>query len=129
MQRGLYDPFALRGLCVLLVEDEYLIAMALCSDLEGVGASVLGPVATSEEALELLEAGPRPDMALLDIRLRHGTSFALADRLRDAGVPLVFCSSQDREEIPPRFAGVPLCPKPCEIGCIIAAFARAGAAG
>jgi DNA-binding response OmpR family regulator len=52
---------------VLVVEDEFLIAMELELLLGRHGYRVLGPAATVAEALRLL-AAEAPDAALLDVR-------------------------------------------------------------
>ena len=57
------------GPAVLVVEDEFLIAMDLECLLERNGWRVLGPAATVKEALRLLD-GETPDVALLDVNLR-----------------------------------------------------------
>jgi CheY-like chemotaxis protein len=62
-----------RGLMVLVVEDEFLIAMDLEAMLRGHGWRVLGPAATVAEALRLLDGGETPDVALLDVNLRGRT--------------------------------------------------------
>ena len=63
-----------RSLLVLVVEDEFLIAMDLEAMLREHGWRVLGPAATVEEALRLLDGGGEtPDVALLDVNLRGRT--------------------------------------------------------
>jgi ActR/RegA family two-component response regulator len=64
-------PDALRGRRLLVVEDEYLIAVSLARSLEGDGAEVVGPAGSVRDALALVEAeGDRLDGAVLDINLR-----------------------------------------------------------
>ncbi len=58
---------------ILIVEDEALIAVVLADSLEGAGHEVMGPASTMAEALALCEA-LRPELALLDINLRDGSS-------------------------------------------------------
>lgn len=53
---------------VLLMEDEALSAMWLQKELERLGCTVLGPVATGEEAVRIGSA-ERPEVILADIRL------------------------------------------------------------
>jgi CheY-like chemotaxis protein len=59
----------LTGLRVLVVEDEFLIALDLLAILDDLGCVALGPAPTVAEALHLLAADP-PDAALLDMNLR-----------------------------------------------------------
>jgi len=54
---------------ILIVEDEGLVSMNTEMMLESIGHSVIGVVASAEEALELLQT-VTPEMILLDIRLQ-----------------------------------------------------------
>lgn len=58
---------------ILIVEDEALIAMMLVDSLENGGHEVMGPASTMAEALALCDV-LRPELALLDIHLRDGSS-------------------------------------------------------
>lgn len=53
---------------VLIVEDEMIIAQDLRIRLSRMGYEIMGPVASGEEALELLQ-GQQPDVVLMDIVL------------------------------------------------------------
>ncbi len=55
---------------ILLVEDEVLLGLGLKAELEDAGHEVLGPAATTAEAVALAETG-RPHVALVDIDLAH----------------------------------------------------------
>lgn len=82
------------GLCVLVVEDERIISMALTSMLRGLGHQVAGCVASGEAALEALER-LKPDLVLLDIHLEgalDGIATAQAIRERQ-GPPVAFTSA------------------------------------
>src|SRR3954451_11745837 len=69
-------PNSLQGRHLLVVEDEYLIAADLTASLESLGAEVIGPAASIEEALSLLEINSdRLDGAVLDINLRNEPIF------------------------------------------------------
>ena len=70
---------ALQGCCLLVVEDEYLIAADLTASLESLGVKVIGPAASVEEALSLVENnGGRLDGAVLDINLRNERVYPVA---------------------------------------------------
>src|SRR3954451_4862424 len=72
------------GRRVLVVEDEFVIALDLQLALYRLGCEVLGPVASVAEALVLLRH-ERPDAAVLDINVTSRDTRHLADRLlRDA---------------------------------------------
>jgi CheY-like chemotaxis protein len=82
------------GLCVLVVEDERIISMALTSLLRGLGHRVSACVASVEAALAALD-DQRPDLVLLDIHLEgelDGIATALAIRERK-GPPVAFTSA------------------------------------
>jgi len=82
------------GLCVLVVEDERIISMALTAMLRGLGHRVAGCVASGEAALDVLER-LKPDLVLLDIHLEgelDGIATALAIRERK-GPPVAFTSA------------------------------------
>jgi CheY-like chemotaxis protein len=116
---SLHDPLAdkprgssFRGRRVLVVEDNCLIAQDLCEELQSCGAKVMGPVACVADALALLQSGPRPYMAILDIKLGHEWVYPVADALRSLGVPFIFATGCDPSGIPPAYADVTLAEKP-----------------
>jgi DNA-binding NtrC family response regulator len=100
------------GRRLLIVEDNYLIAAELAQALTDDGAEIVGPAASVRTALELLEDAEPIDMALLDVRLRGETSFALADVLISRDVPVVFSTGDGASAMPARFEHVPRCDKP-----------------
>jgi CheY-like chemotaxis protein len=61
----------MRPLRVLIVEDEFFIAMALEQAVEDFGHTVIGTAATEETAIRLASE-TQPDVVLLDIRLANG---------------------------------------------------------
>ena len=100
----------LAGLRVLVVEDEFLIALDLLAILDDLGCVALGPAATVEEALRLLAADP-PDAALLDMNLRGIRATPVALALAAGGVP--FATVTAYPGLPEAvFDGVPIVAKP-----------------
>jgi len=115
----------LKGLKVLIVEDEWLLADHLQAIVEHTGAEALGPVATIEGAMALLDGMPTPpDAATLNVRLVDGPSFPVADRLAAAGVPFAFISANRLDDLPERFAKRPLLAKPFRDADVAALLAR-----
>ncbi|WP_159996933.1 hypothetical protein [Roseomonas sp. 18066] len=110
----------LAGRSILVVEDQYVIAEELVQLLQRLGARVIGPFARVDIDLE---AQPRPDAALLDIHLRGRPVFALADRLRAAGVPILFLTGYDASVLPAAYQGWPWLPKPVDLRRLVAALA------
>lgn len=84
----------IRGLRVLVVEDEALIAEELRERLTRLGATVVGAVDTAEAAVETA-IRTRPDIVLMDIRLRgKRDGIAAAADIRDElDAPVVFLTS------------------------------------
>ena len=114
-----------RNLCgrkVLLVEDDYFIAQDMRSMFESKGAQVLGPVASVDTALAIVESEPEIDAALLDINLRDVMVFPVADALNARGVPFVFATGYEKATIPERFADVQHCEKPVDFEALVRAF-------
>lgn len=71
-----------RGTCILMVEDDRLVLATLVPGLQDAGFEIHA-AETTNEAEELLAAGIKPDLAVLDIRLPGGDGLQLAERLRD----------------------------------------------
>src|SRR5215475_7290964 len=85
------DP-ELNGLCVLVVEDSWDVGTGLKMLLESWGADIIGPVATTADALHQISER-RPDLALVDINLRDGEqSYSLINQLHDQGIRVVVIS-------------------------------------
>jgi two-component system, response regulator PdtaR len=82
---------ALACTCILVVEDESLIAMELDSLLHQEGCNVLGPAATVERALALIDK-QRPDAAILDLNLNGEPALPIVAALGEQGVPFVLVS-------------------------------------
>lgn len=126
MRAGVNDS-ALRDQRILIVEDEYLLGIALLDSLEGAGATVIGPIGSIPDALHVLESCEL-DCAVLDINLNGTQVYPVADALRQQGVPFVFTSGYDAQFLPERFDGNPLVTKPCDdevlCGAIEALIAR-----
>ena len=86
------------GRRVLVVEDEFVIALDLQLALYRLGCEVLGPVASVAEALVLLRH-ERPDAAVLDINLRDGLVTPVAEQLIVMGVPFVLVTARDTRHL------------------------------
>jgi DNA-binding LytR/AlgR family response regulator len=109
------DTDVLKGRRLLVVEDEYLIAADLVAFLEAQGIEVVGPAASVNEALTLLQSNSnRLDGAVLDVNLRDDRVYPVADVLRSLGIPFVFTTGYDACAIPKSYAGVPRCGKPVD---------------
>ncbi|MBX9738613.1 MAG: response regulator [Beijerinckiaceae bacterium] len=80
---------------ILIVEDEFLIALDLEDLLTGFGHDVCGIAASAEEA-ERMARDLKPDLVLTDISLAHGSSGLDAARFIRAryDIPSIFLSAQ-----------------------------------
>ncbi len=108
-----------RTMVILLVEDDFLIAMAMQDALEAVGYEVIGPAATVADALRLVERR-WPDLALVDISLRDGDSGVdLCRALRHRDVPCLFVSGEPTRARAARDAALGYVAKPCREQTIV----------
>ncbi len=82
---------SLQGKYVLIVEDEVVLAMMLEDLFSDAGAHVVGPAATVEQAIALIDS-QTIDVALLDVCLRDQRSDPVAEALRQRGVPYVLAT-------------------------------------
>lgn len=105
------DIDVLRGVRILIVEDEPLLSMAMVDEIEEAGARVVGPVASVEGALEILATTP-VDAAILDVELQKQLVYPVADRLIERDVPFVLTTGHDADGLPERYASVPHSAKP-----------------
>ena len=113
------------GRLVLVVEDEFLIALDLEQLLRRHGWRVLGPAATMAAALRLL-AGETPDVAVLDVDLRGEPVTPVAAELRARGVPFVLASAYHVPALAAAaLAGAPNVGKPTDERRLLAALAQA----
>jgi len=81
----------LHGLKILVVEDSLDVGEALKELLILLGASVIGPAASTAEAQNLI-AQCLPDVALVDFHLRGGEQSSLVTSLREQGVRVIMLS-------------------------------------
>ena len=114
----------LRDCHVLVVEDEWLVAEELHSELAEAGAVIIGPVAGLQDALEVIRQEARIDGAILDINLQGELVFPVADLLIERGVPFVFTTGYDKSVIPTRFERVVRCEKPTPLPIVVGAIGR-----
>jgi DNA-binding NarL/FixJ family response regulator len=119
-------PVELRGLRVLVVEDEFLVAMDLELMLQELGCEVVGPIGDLARA-QRTAAEETFDVALLDINIGGQPVTTVADALVARGVPMVFCTGYQAENLPDRYPAAPTLMKPFQATDIAAALRRAAA--
>ncbi len=84
---------------ILVVEDEALVAMLVEDALMDAGFSIIGPAATVEEAMRLLN-DEKPDAVVLDLNLAGETSTPVADELAARGIPYVIATGYGAAGLP-----------------------------
>ena len=98
---------------VLVVEDEFIIALDLSETVRDLGFKVEGPFADKENAFIAIDQH-MPDCAILDVKTADGEVYPLADALADAGVPIIFHSGHvPPTEVAERYPQARACAKPC----------------
>jgi two-component SAPR family response regulator len=115
----------LTGRRVLVVEDEFLLAMELEALLERRGCTVLGPVPTVCQALAMLD-DEQPEVALLDVNLKRERATPVAAALIDRGVPFVVVTGySERQLSEPELRVAPRVEKPVTYRALGRAMAQA----
>jgi len=109
---------------VLVIEDEYVVAEAIERTLTRVGAIVLGPVPSVDQAMALLDRGGRIDSAVLDINLGEQKVYPVVDRLLARGVRCVFATGNDISDVPSNYKEIARLEKPVEASSIIDALKK-----
>ena len=98
---------------ILIVEDEFIIALDLSETVKDLGYELEGPYADKANAFVSIESD-LPDCAILDVFTSDGEVYPLADRLAEAGVPIIFHSGHiATADIAERYPDALACSKPC----------------
>jgi DNA-binding response OmpR family regulator len=101
----------LKGLRILVVEDEFLLALEVEATLISFGCFVAGPFAKLAKAMDAARITPL-DGAVLDINLNGEMVYPLAEFLDTRRVPFVFLTGYVASDIPERFRGFRRLQKP-----------------
>jgi CheY-like chemotaxis protein len=117
----------LADLRILVVEDEVFIALEIEQRLQQLGCEVVGPVGRLERALELARTTAL-DGALLDVNIKGGFVYPVAEELLAREVPVVFSTGYAPATLPPVFRDLPCLRKPFGAGQL-EAVAREAFAG
>jgi DNA-binding response OmpR family regulator len=121
------DRPALRGACILLLEDDALISIDAEDMLRTIGARQVLVAHTLEAAADLVGC-EAIDGAVLDVMIGRGRSDALARLLTDRRVPVVFASGCGEMSVPEDLRHIPKVEKPYSGEALRTAFAAAGRA-
>jgi len=119
----------LNNALVLVAEDEPFIALDLALAIEDVGGRVVGPAATVEEALALIEVRTVA-AAILDVNLGAHDISPVAEILLNLNIPVIL---QTGVEVPPdlaaRFPDLFVHIKPCVAAQLVAQLVTLIASG
>ena len=115
----------LAGRRVLVVEDEMMIAMLVEDMLAELGCAVVGPAHALDAALALARTEAQIDAALLDVNLAGQPVFAVADALREKGVPAIFSTGYGDAGLRDVDRGAPVLQKPFRAGDLARALTEA----
>ncbi len=112
-----------KGVRVLIVEDEFLLAVALEEDLKDAGFQTVGPFNSLARALAALDTETF-DLAVVDVNLGSEMAYPLLDALIARGVPALMLSGYGPGALPERFRAMPRIAKPAPAGAVVAALAQ-----
>ena len=96
---------------VLVVEDETLIAVMIEEAFVELGCEIVGPTGRLDRALQLANTG-NFDAAILDVNIRGGKVYPVAEMLVARGVPFVFASGYGDWALPEALRDRPRLMKP-----------------
>jgi CheY-like chemotaxis protein len=105
----------LKGLRVLVVEDEMMVSMLIEDMLGELGCQVVGPASRLDEAMALAR-DVDIDCAVLDVNLGGQPIFPLADLLRERGQPFAFATGYGDAGLRDVDRGSPVLQKPFREG-------------
>jgi AmiR/NasT family two-component response regulator len=115
---------ALKGMRVLVGEDNFLVAEGIRYSIEEAGGTV---IATQGNAvlLERVAKSVAADCAVLDVELASGTCVETAGTLTARHVPFVIVTGYDRSWLPNEIRDAPYLSKPFEHEALISTLAAA----
>ena len=97
--------------CVLIVEDNYLLASALVDVLAELGytpvdceGSFRGAMAAAETAMY--------ELAVVDLNLNGESAFPILDKLIPRGIPYILATNAHHMDIPVMYSSAPFISKP-----------------
>lgn len=107
---------------VLVVEDESLLAFMIEDALDRLGHDVIGPVSRLDKAIALAQEA-RFDAAILDVTIRGGNIFPVAEILQSKGIPFVLSSGYSDWALPENLKGRQRLTKPFSVAQLDRALA------
>ena len=114
----------LEGRRILVVEDDYYEAKEAATELEALGATVIGPVSNLADAMDIAGCDLDLNGALLDINVDGQMIYPVAGFLKMHGIPFAFLTGYDERILPPAFRSSPVFVKPNNWAKMVAQFPR-----
>jgi len=111
----------LKDRCILIVEDEPIVALLIEDMLTELGCHQVMHVSGVPEALELLRTH-RPDAAVLDVNLKNVQVYPVAEYLAAARIPFIFATGYGRSGVAERWRDMRVIQKPFERSTLAAAL-------
>lgn len=99
------------GRRILVVEDETLIAIDIEEILQALGCEIVGPTGKLETALQLA-SDEMLDAAILDVTIRGGKVYPVAEQLLARGIPFILASGYGDWALPEPLRDQPRLTKP-----------------
>jgi CheY-like chemotaxis protein len=101
----------LKGVRVLLVEDQMIVALQIEDMLRATGCEVVGPVGTLRAAITLAHEEAF-DVAVLDINLDGEKVYPAADELQTRNIPFILATGYGESTLPEKWRDQPRLSKP-----------------
>jgi len=101
----------LKGLRVLLVEDQMIVAMQIEDMLHAAGCEVVGPVGTLQAATALAHEAAL-DAAVLDVNLDGDKVYPVAEELQARGIPFILATGYGESTLLAKWRDQPRLSKP-----------------
>ena len=101
----------LNGLRLLVVEDQFFVAMEVTDLISSLGAEVVGPYGRLNQALDAVQR-QAVDGGVLDVKLDSEKSYPVVDILMDSGRPVLLVTGGDTEGMPEKYRVLPCLLKP-----------------
>jgi DNA-binding NarL/FixJ family response regulator len=115
----------LRGIRILLVQDEALVAWEAAERIRTWGAEIIGPTSSVAQACALADSDA-PDAALLSVNVRQESIRPLVEKLRLGGVPFVFATGYSQHTLSSdEYADCTFIGRPFETATFLQALATA----
>ena len=113
----------LRGVSVLVVEDDYHQAQTFARALKQADADVRAPSPSASAALDAI-ATATPQCAVVDLHLGDGPCYRVPQFLKQRRVPFIFVTAYDRTGLSSEFDDIECLDKPVEDSRLVNTLSR-----